>query len=78
MTKFLSSVSMPARLRHPSILQVHKSWSNSIDTWCLVVENSVPFNTFSENPMADELLSGSRSLLSALSFLHNTVVCCFV
>nr|CAH8874472.1 unnamed protein product [Trichobilharzia regenti] len=72
-SSILSRVSIPAKLRHPSILRVHKTWSNSVDTSYLVVENSVPFNAIVANPVADELLAGSRSILCALDFLHNTL-----
>uniref|UniRef100_A0A5K4FFH1 Protein kinase domain-containing protein n=1 Tax=Schistosoma mansoni TaxID=6183 RepID=A0A5K4FFH1_SCHMA len=69
----LLSLSIPVKLRHPSILRVHKACSDAPDSLCLVVENSVPFSAFVTNPTMDDLLAGSYSLLSALNFLHNTL-----
>ncbi|CAH8643491.1 unnamed protein product [Schistosoma mattheei] len=69
----LLSSSIPVRLRHPSILRVHKACSDALNSLYLVVENSVPFSAFVTNPTTDDLLAGSYSLLSALNFLHNTL-----
>ncbi|XP_018644694.1 scy1(yeast) protein kinase-like [Schistosoma mansoni] len=66
-------IKIPVKLRHPSILRVHKACSDAPDSLCLVVENSVPFSAFVTNPTMDDLLAGSYSLLSALNFLHNTL-----
>ncbi|TNN16898.1 Protein-associating with the carboxyl-terminal domain of ezrin [Schistosoma japonicum] len=72
-SNFLLSASIPAKLRHPSILRVHKAFPDASDSLYLVVENSVPFSAFISKPTMDDLLAGSHSLLSALHFLHNTL-----
>ncbi|KAK4475112.1 hypothetical protein MN116_002200 [Schistosoma mekongi] len=72
-SNFQLRASIPAKLRHPSILRVHKAFSDASDSLYLVVENSVPFSAFILKPTMDDLLAGSHSLLSALNFLHNTL-----
>ncbi|CAL8102982.1 unnamed protein product [Calicophoron daubneyi] len=71
-TGLLKNASIPIKCRHPCILRVDRSFPDPVaNSLFLVTESCLPLSVFLENLEADDVLLGSRSILRALSFLHD-------
>ncbi|KAA3670482.1 uncharacterized protein DEA37_0003366, partial [Paragonimus westermani] len=74
LSELLKNASIPARCRHPSILCIQRTISDSINN-CLyfVTEPCLPLSVLIKFCSETDVLRGARSMLSALKFVHSSL-----